>query len=94
MVQWENLITSAFAMVGFRNRRYDSFYWENRRVRCSGGQLEFAANKVEDVQKKDAFLCCIGRDTYGLLRALMAPNKPTACTYQQLTDALIAQLGS
>ena len=45
----------------------------------------FAANKVEDEQKKDAFLCCIGRDTYGLLRALMAPNKPAASTYKQLT---------
>ena len=52
----------------------------------------FAANKVEDEQKKDAFLCCIGRDTYGLLRALMAPNKPAASTYKQLTDALTAHL--
>ena len=50
-----------------------------------------AANMVEDEQKKDAFLCCIGRDSYGLrlLRALMAPNKSAVCTYQQLTDALI-----
>ena len=54
----------------------------------------FAANKVENEQKKDAFLCCIGRDTYmyGLLRALMAPNKPAASTYKQLTDALTAHL--
>ena len=52
----------------------------------------FAVNKVEDEQKKDAFLCCIGRDTYGLLRALMAPNKPAASTYKQLTDALTAHL--
>ena len=51
-----------------------------------------AANKVEDEQKQDAFLCCIGRDTYGLLRALMTPNKPAVCTYKQLTDALTAHL--
>lgn len=36
----------------------------------------FAASKVDDEQKKDAFLCCIGRDTYGLLRALVVPDKP------------------
>ena len=45
-VGMSDLITSAFenftlaTRVGFRNRRYGSFYWENRQVRCSGGKLE------------------------------------------------------
>ena len=36
----------------------------------------FAANGIAEDKQKDTFLCCIGRDTFSLLRALVAPNKP------------------
>ena len=36
----------------------------------------FQANKVGDEEKKDAFLSCIGEETFGLLRSLRAPAKP------------------
>ena len=40
------------------------------------------ANNVGDEEKKDALLSCIGKDTYGLLRALVAPAKPKDKTYR------------
>ena len=43
------------------------------------------ANKVEAEQKKDTFLACI---TFGLLRALVAPQKLKDRTYEQLVAAL------
>ena len=35
----------------------------------------FLANKVGAEQKKDAFLACVGKETFGLLGALVAPLK-------------------
>ena len=51
----------------------------------------FKANKVADEQK-DAFLTCIGKDTFGLLRALIAPAKLVDKTYDELTTALSSHL--
>ena len=42
----------------------------------------FAANGIEADKQKDTFLCCIGRDTFGLLRTLVAPAKPGDKTYK------------
>ncbi|KAL5503240.1 hypothetical protein EMCRGX_G010160 [Ephydatia muelleri] len=50
------------------------------------------ANGVEDDKKRDTFLCCVGRETFGLLRALVAPAKLTEKTFQELTAALTAHL--
>ena len=52
----------------------------------------FAANGIEADKQKDTFLCCIGRDTFGLLRTLVAPAKPGDKTYKELVDALTAHL--
>ena len=52
----------------------------------------FAANGVANDKKRDTFLCCIGRETFSLLRALVAPEKPGDKTYQELCDALTAHL--
>ena len=52
----------------------------------------FAANGIEEEKKKDTFLCCIGRETFGLLRALVAPQKPGEKTIKELTEALTAHL--
>ena len=55
-------------------------------------QCNMVANDAADDKKRDTFLCCVGRETFGLLRALIAPAKQTAKTFKQLTDALIAHL--
>ena len=34
-----------------------------------------SANKVENDQRRDALLACVGKETFGLLRALVAPTK-------------------
>ena len=52
----------------------------------------FAANGIEADKQKDTFLCCIDRDTFGLLRTLVAPAKPGEKTYKELVDALTAHL--
>lgn len=59
-----------------------------------GERLEyfFKANKVADEQKKNTFLTCIGKDTFGLLRALIAPAKLVDKTYDELTTALSTHL--
>ena len=45
-----------------------------------------------DEEKKDAFLSCIGKDTFGLLRALQAPAKPKDKTYQEMVGTLTKHL--
>ena len=55
-------------------------------------QCYLLANGVEDDKKRDTFLCCVGRETFGLLRALVAPAKLTEKTFQELTAALTAHL--
>lgn len=52
----------------------------------------FLANKVEAAQKKDAFLVRIGKETFGLLQALVAPLLLKDQTYEQLIAALSAHL--
>ena len=54
-------------------------------------QLEhfFLANNG---QKKNAFLACIGKETFGLLWALVTPQKLKDQTYEQLIAALTAHL--
>ena len=49
----------------------------------------FLANKVGAEQKKDAFLACVGKETFGLLRALIAPLKLKDRTYEQLVATLM-----
>ena len=55
-------------------------------------QCYLVANDVADDKKWDTFLCCVGRETFGLLRALVSPAKPTDKTFQELTVALTAHL--
>ena len=52
----------------------------------------FKANKVGDEEKKDAFLSCIGKETFGLLRALVAPAKPKDKTYEAMVETLTKHL--
>ena len=48
----------------------------------------FAANGIKADTQKDMLLCCISRDTFGLLRTLAAPAKPGEETYKELVDVL------
>ena len=42
----------------------------------------FVANDIDDDKKKVAvFITAIGRDTYVVLRSLLAPDKPNTKTY-------------
>ena len=50
----------------------------------------FKANKVEDNLKRDAFLTCLGKETFGLLQALVVPAKLSDKTYDELVAALTA----
>ena len=52
----------------------------------------FDANKIGAEQKKAAFLACIGKRTYGLLRALTVPGKPADKTYKELVELLTKHL--
>ena len=44
---------------------------------------DWNTNKIGAEQKKAAFLACIGKRTYGLLRALTVPGKPADKTYKE-----------
>lgn len=46
------------------------------------------ANGIEDEKKVAVFLSVIGASTYGLLRSLVAPDKPGAKTYAELVKVL------
>ncbi|XP_068228060.1 uncharacterized protein [Palaemon carinicauda] len=47
------------------------------------------ANDITEKDKKRAvFLSAVGAPTYGLLKTLLAPNKPSSRTYQELTELL------
>eukprot|EP00731_Ephydatia_muelleri_P028199 Em0019g1072a len=48
----------------------------------------FSANKVGDDQKKDALLECVGKETFGLLRALVAPTRLKDKTFGELVETL------
>ena len=50
--------------------------------------LYFAANAVADGKKVAVFLSIIGRDTYSVLRGLLAPDKPADKELAILTDTL------
>ena len=52
----------------------------------------FKANKVGDEEKKDAFLSCIGKETFGLLCALVAPAKPKDKIYEAMVETLTKHL--
>eukprot|EP00731_Ephydatia_muelleri_P017752 Em0010g850a len=52
----------------------------------------FKANKVGDEEKNDAFLSCIGKETSGLLRLLLAPAKPKDKTYEEMVGTLTKHL--
>ncbi|XP_048123490.1 uncharacterized protein LOC125310268 [Alosa alosa] len=46
------------------------------------------ANAVPATKKEAVFLSVIGATTYGLLRSLLAPDKPSSKTYKDLVDTL------
>ena len=50
------------------------------------------ANKVSNDARRDALLACIGKQTYALLRALIAPAKPGEKSYKELVASLTAHL--
>ena len=55
---------------------------------CSRVELFFDANSVKAEKQVSAFLTLIGAKTFSLVKDLVAPNKPSECTYKQLVDAL------
>lgn len=59
--------------------------WESYRERL---ELYLSANGVTGNRKRDVFLTCIGKNTYGLLRALIAPGKPSETSYNELAEVL------
>ncbi|XP_038069806.1 uncharacterized protein K02A2.6-like [Patiria miniata] len=48
----------------------------------------FAANAITDDRKVPAFISLIGPKTYGLLKNLIAPEKPSTKSYTELVDVL------
>ena len=52
----------------------------------------FNANKVGDDQKKDALLACMGKETFGLLRALVVPTRLKDKTFGELVETLRVHL--
>ena len=50
------------------------------------------ANKVSNDARRNALLACIGKQTYALLRALIAPAKPGEKSYRELVASLTAHL--
>ena len=63
--------------------------WASYRERL---ELYLSANRVTGDRKRDVFLTCIGKNTYGLLRALIAPDKPSETSYDDLAEALTSHL--
>ena len=55
-------------------------------------QYYFAANNVGAEKQRDTLLCCIGRETFGLLKALVAPAKLSDKTFKELTETLTAHM--
>ena len=47
---------------------------------------------MEDDQRKDALLACVGKKTFGLLRALVAPTKLKDKTFGELVETLRVHL--
>lgn len=52
----------------------------------------FVANDVAAEKRVAVLLTVLGDKTYGLLRSLVAPNKPAEKTFTELTDLLCGQL--
>ena len=52
----------------------------------------YSANKVGNDQKKDALLACVGKETFGLLRALEAPTRLKDKTFGELVETLRVHL--
>ena len=50
------------------------------------------ANQIKEEVKTAAFLSCIGKRTFGLLRALTAPKKPGEKSYEELVEILTKHL--
>ena len=53
-------------------------------------QLFIDANSIKDDKKVGVLLSVIGSKIYGILRNVLAPEKPNEKTYDQLTAALKA----
>jgi len=51
-------------------------------------EIYFAANKVEDERKSSVLLNVIGAKIYGVLRSLLAPERPQDKSYDALAQAL------
>ncbi|XP_068234092.1 uncharacterized protein [Palaemon carinicauda] len=51
-------------------------------------QFCLANDITEEDKKRAVFLSAVGAPTYGLLKTLLAPNKPSSRTYQELTELL------
>ncbi|XP_068218294.1 uncharacterized protein [Palaemon carinicauda] len=49
-------------------------------------------NDIEDDRKKTLFLTVVGPKTYGLIKTLLAPNKPAEKTFQELTKLISEHL--
>ncbi|XP_068227904.1 uncharacterized protein [Palaemon carinicauda] len=49
-------------------------------------------NDIEDDRKKILFLTVVGPKTYGLIKTLLAPNKPAEKTFQELTKLISEHL--
>ena len=53
----------------------------------------FIANGIDDDKKKTViFITAIGKETYGVLRSLLAPAKPSTKTYKKVTEVLTNHL--
>ncbi len=49
------------------------------------------ANDIPNEKKVSVFLSVVGADTYGLLKNLVTPTKPSEMSYNELKTALLAQ---
>lgn len=59
---------------------------------CERLEQYFLANNIKDTEtekrRRAVFLSVIGGKTYGLLKTLLAPKKPTEKTYEELRQVL------
>ena len=52
----------------------------------------YVANDIVDDKKVAVFITVVGKETYGVLRSLLAPTKPQDKNFKQISEALLRRL--
>lgn len=77
-------------MAAYQLGRMQEFEPETESITAYLERLQnfFDANDIADAKKVPVLLSVIGRNTYALLRNLVAPNAPKDKSFKELTDEL------